>query len=307
MSFIERQINLIFNLGAGTTFADGSNQASFEGLRISATISKAGSVGMNQLDMRVNGLTPDVANALSNLGKPLTSGKINSVTVLAGNVGAPLSTAFIGNITQAWQDFAGAPDVALTITAQTGSIAAFTPVAPNSYKGPVDVATVIAQLAAAAGYRFENNGCSKIIPNQYYAGDLRTQMIAAARKAGFQWTIDDVNGVQTVAIWPVGGARNYEIADIGGGAVLADGTTAPNTGMVGYPAWTDNGIYVKTLYNPQIIYGGTVRVFSQITPANGSWNVFSLVHELESQTFNGKWFTTIGCSLLGHTAPVAPS
>ena len=71
---------------------------------------------------------------------------------------------------------------------------------------------------------------------------------------------------------------------------------SPSTGMRGYPAFTSSGIEVTTLFNPTLQYGGNIQVESQLTPACGTWNIYNLAHELESEIPSGKWFTTLSAS-----------
>ena len=49
----------------------------------------------------------------------------------------------------------------------------------------------------------------------------------------------------------------------------------------------------------------TVNGTSAVRAANGTWNVFNITHDLESETPGGKWFTTIDCSLFGQVLPTA--
>ena len=183
--------------------------------------------------------------------------------------------------------------MALTITAFTGLLDQLKPIPPTSYKGPTDVATIIASLAKQMGYSFENNGVSGVlIANPYLSGTGRDQVMQIAEHAGINVIFDDQpTGVPTIAIWPKGGAR--------GGAVPLISST---TGMVGYPAWTENGIIVKTEFNPQIVFGANVQVQSIVPQASGTWSVFGVTHELEFAMPGGKWFTTLSAATPGHMA-----
>ena len=107
MTYAVRAIDLRLQLNDGSTFDGTDNAVTITGLRISATISKAGAVGMSNASIRAFGVDPHTANSVSTLGKLITAGRNNTVTLSAGNVGGTMSTAFIGTIQQAWQDFQG--------------------------------------------------------------------------------------------------------------------------------------------------------------------------------------------------------
>jgi hypothetical protein len=295
VTYALRAIDLSFRLGdGGTTFDGGNNTVTVSGLRVSATVSKAGAVSMNNATIRVWGLQPSVANRLSTLGKLITAGRNNTVTMSAGAVDGAKSVIFIGTIQQAYLDFQSAPDVPLVITAFTGLLDALRPLAPTTYQGAVDAADVIAGLAKQMGYGFENGGVSGVIlSNPYLPGTGRDQAYGAAKAAGINITIDDQpSGTPTIAIWPQDGARDGEAPLI-----------SKDTGMVGSPAWTENGIIIKTQFNPQIVFGARVEVkSSQVPNANATWQIFGITHEIEAQMPNGKWFSLLQATVLGHAA-----
>jgi hypothetical protein len=292
VTYSPRHIDLKIRLGQGSFGESGNNTASVSGLRCSAIISKAGGLGMNNLALRVFGLTKKIANQITVLGKPISNVVKNDISVSAGADDTGMSVTFIGTIFQAWQDLNQAPDASVTISAFTGLLEALRPLPPISFQGSADVATIMSGIAKQIGFDFENNGVSVQLANPYFPGTGRQQAAACAEAANINWLMDDQPGAkQVLAIWPKDGQR--------GGAIPL---ISPDTGMVGYPTWTENGIAVKTLYNPSIVTGGKIKVDSEITVAKGEWQVFSVTHELESETPDGKWFTTAECNVLGHQA-----
>lgn len=284
MSFVERKIRLTFLLGQGDFGNSGFNETTVEGLRVSVTVTKNGGVSMSQLQMRVFGLSLNLMNRLSTLGKPLTDGRNNKVRVEAGDDEVGLTTVFIGTISQAWVDAANQPEVSFVVTAHSGLLDALKPTPPTSYPGPASVSNIMATLAQEMGYQFEDGGVQVTLSSPYLSGTPRMQVEAVAQAAGINWVIDD----ETLAIWPQGGSRGGLIPFL-----------SPDTGLIGYPAHTQNGIALTVLFTPSITFGGQVEVESSLTPANGTWTVFSVTHELQSETPGGKWFTQLECSILG--------
>lgn len=284
MSFIERQIRLTFLLGTGDFGNGGFNETTLTGLRVSATVTKNGGVSMSNLQMRVSGMSLSTMNRLSTLGKPLVEGRNNKVRVEAGDDAKGLTTVFIGTISEAWVDMSDQANASFVVAAHSGLLDALRPTPPSSYPGATSVSSIMATLAQEMGYQFEDGGVQVTLASPYLSGTPRMQAEAVARAAGINWIIDD----ETLAIWPQGGTR--------GGLIPL---LTPETGLVGYPAHTQNGIAVTTLFTPSITFGGQVQVESALTPANGTWTVFSVTHELESETPDGKWFTRLECSVLG--------
>lgn len=287
MTFSRRRIDLTFQLGEGEFGGNGFNTAKVSGLRVGANISKAGGVSMTSLQLRAYGLPLSMMNRLSTLGKPLVDGRKNTITVEAGSDDTGMSVVFIGTIFQAWADMQGAPDGVFTVEAHTGLLDALRPLPPTSFDGVADAATILSGLAQQMGYTFENSGVSAQVSHPYLSGTGRDQAYAVAEAAGINLLFDDT----TMAIWPKDGSR-------GGASTLL----SKETGLVGYPTWTANGLVMTSLFNPSITFGGTVEVQSIITPACGNWTVFKVDHDLESETPNGKWFTRLEATVLGHTA-----
>ncbi len=279
-SYIRRAINLTVQLGTGTFGDSGFNTVKLTGLRVAATIKKSGMPGFNTADIRVYGVQSSIMNQISTLGAPMMRTRTNTVTVDAGDAVSGTPTAFIGTIMNAWVDFGGMPDVCLVINAQAGAIEAMKPVPPSSFPGTPDAADILSGLATQMGYIFENNGVSVILSNPYFAGTARDQAEECAKAADIYLYFDDAN--HKMAIWPRNGSRRGAIPLI-----------SPQTGMVGYPAYTGGGIALRTLYNPAILFGGKVQLQSSITGVNGTWIVYNLSHDLSSEMPGGPWFSDL--------------
>lgn len=293
MTFQKRHIDLKFQLGEGDFGESGQNTISVSGTRVSAVMTKAGGMSMTQLDLRVYGLTLDVMNKLTILGNPLIPAvRRNIVTVSAGDDDSGMSTAFQGIIQEAWADFQGVPEASLVAKAYTGLIDQMKPATPTSFKGSVDAATVLKSICSqmTPPLSLENNGVSVQISNPYLSGTLRDQAMSIARAGDFNILIEH----DVMAIWPKNGTR-------GGGVPVI----SADSDMVGYPLRTQNGVQITTLYNPNILFGGKVQVKSIEKPASGFWTPISVIHELESEIPDGKWFTRFDCSLFGKPIGIA--
>jgi hypothetical protein len=292
MSFVKRTINLTFRLGRDTNgvqynFTEGNfDQVSVTGLRIQATIASAGAPSMGEASVIVHGLTPSLMNQLSSVSR-LNGGQVTTrfyqMIIEAGDAIAGMSTIFQGQVSLATVDMSGAPDSTLHITAHAGLFEAVKTTAALSFPGVADVANIMQNLAVQNNYSFENNGVTAKLSTPYFHGSPKQQMEACANAANINWTLD--NG--TCAIWPKGGRRGGSIPLI-----------SPGTGMIGYPsnAGLGGSIAVKTLFNPQLRIGGNCQVQSSLPFANGTFVMFGIAHDLESETPNGLWETSFSGS-----------
>lgn len=299
MAFTHRRIDLKFQLGQGDFGKAGFDTVEVSGLRVTATITRGGTT-MSEANLRIFGLSLDVMNKLTilNVIQPYAARR-NVITISAGD-DSGLSVVFIGNITQAWADFSDMPNAVMEITAHAGYVELMAPVPPTSYKGAVDVATILAGLGTQwsdTPLSLENSGVSVTLTDPYYPGTLLEQVRAVATAGNFNCVIDDV--ARVLAIWPYGGTR-------GGQSVVI----SPETGMRGYPTYTQNGIQLVTLFNPNLTFGTTLDVQSQLPSdprflgGSGAWSVATVGHDLESETPGGKWFSRVECGLVGAATPV---
>lgn len=292
-SYVRRALQVTIGLGLGTDGEVGAAKHVLPpGLRIRAEITADTGNSMGSALVRIFGLTLDLMNQASTMGLgPPVSARNNTLTVAAGDVGAPFSQVFAGTLQDAFQDFGGSPETCLTCQGYAGLIEKLRPAPPSSYKGGVDVAVILKDLAQKTGRVFSNNGVSAILNNQYLEGTLLDQINLACTAGHVQ---SDLTNNQ-LAIWPMGQDR--------GGAVTL---ISPATGMQGYPmVGGSNYLRITTLFNPALVLGSRVQIESQLTRARGLWTIYLVTHALESETPGGAWFTSFECRPIGAPAAVA--
>jgi len=284
MTFVNRKINVTFQLGTGNFGESGFNTVKITGLRVHASIVKTGDAAMGSAELRIFGLMPDQLNSLTSIYQVQTLARQNTIIVEAGDDISGMSVIFQGQITIAQADLNSQPDSCLSVIAQAGLLYALQPGSPLSYPTTADAATILQNLAGQMGLQFENNGASVILATPYFSGSLRDQALACVRAAGINWIIDD----KVLAIWPLGGSRNVTNIPL----------ISTDTGMVGYPSYSNIGVAVKTIFNPNIKFGGKIKIQSSLKQANGTWSVFGLSHELESELPGGQWFSNVNGSMI---------
>lgn len=285
-SFTRRRIELAIKLAVDSKtnqpvkFSEsGTDTVKVSGLRTSVRVRNSGAPAGSTASVDVYGLTPSLMNQLSTLGMFLNMVPKNTITISAGDDDGGMSVVFVGTITLAYGDYNAAPNVPFHMEANSGLIDGVAPAVASSFTGSTAVADIMAGFARQMGLTFENNGVDLKLSNPYFAGNIRTQMRACAEHAGINAEI--VDGGKTLAIWPKGGAR--------------DGAEVPvlskDTGMIGYPAYTNQGIIVRTLFNPRITFGGKVKVSTSVKAISdvGEWAVNQLNLELDAEVPKGKW------------------
>jgi len=283
MSFKKRRIDVTFNLGKGQFGNDRGSDVTLRGYRTQVSI--AGYTGdvQSKLQLRIDGLTQDMANQLTSIGPIYEERRNNQVLIAAGDAqDDALTVAYQGTIEQAWAEYNHAPDITLNVIASAGAIEAVRPVRARSYRGAIKASTVISDIASSIGLVLENNGVSAVLSNPYFPGTAIEQLRACAKAGHFHYTID--RGV--IAIWPY---RHYRF--MAGKTLVIE----PGKNLIGYPSFTGAGVEFTVLYTPELGLGQVVKVVSVIDAAQGDWSIVNLTHQLESEKPGGLWKSVIRC------------
>lgn len=311
MAFTRRildfQVTLASSTGTnqpGTFVESGANNIIFpSGLRASVDIINSGLPVGCEAHVRVWGLRQSLMNQLSTLGKVFNLVPKNVLTINAGDEDG-LSLVFSGVIIYAYADYSAQPDVPFVFMCQLLGTEAVAPALPSSYTGTTDVATVVAGLARLIGLGFENNGVTAKLPRPYLSGSVLKQIDDACDQTGTLWAVD--SGKNAVVIWPLG--KNREGGDIP--------TISRDTGMIGYPSFTQQGIIVKTIFDPKISVGQLIKVESSVLSGIGAaapqvnfptqWAVNKVDLRLESEMPNGNWMMTLYAYNPGYARAIIP-
>lgn len=277
-SFSKKKLELTITLGTGTFGAQVGSTVTLSDLRMFADISAPCGESMGALHLRVFGLTQSMMNQMTVIG-PFGQVKEKNEVLLSAGDDSGMTVVFQGTIFSAWADYSGAPEVPFNVIAYVGMGLAVKPVNALSYPGSADASDIMKTIAESAGLGFVNSGVSVQLSNPYFPGTAWQQLKACARAAQINYKIE----FGKLTIWPKGAAvTGSEIPLI-----------APETGMVGYPAMSSQGLTVKSLFTPHIVLGGEIQLKSSL--GQGAFNVFNYIHNLSSEAPGGPWFTTIDC------------
>lgn len=303
MTFVRRKISLAVQLGTATktnqpnTFVEtGTDTVSIENARISVQIQNSGAPVDCYAQVKAFGLAPSLMNQLSTLGLVYNIVPQNKITITAGDAGGSMSTVFSGTIFSAYGDYSAQPNIPFQFDCLSLAYDAVAPRPVSSYTGTTSVVTIMQGLARQMNLGFENNGVDVQLSSPYYSGSPRQQADQCARDAGIKWAV--ING-NMLAIWPNGKYRSTPNVP----------TISPATGLISSPAFTQQGVIIRTLFNPNISFGGLIRLESAVlqgvidaqtqknqqfkAPQNSQWAVNKLDHILEAETPGGQWMSIV--------------
>lgn len=298
MSFTKRGLRYVIELNKGgladssdqATFDNGSDKLDIRGIRSAASIQSVvggdTAFGGSAL-LQLWGMKPSDMAQLSTLGFNMSRYNKNKITVYAYDIGAENSQVevFTGGIFSCRINYNAMPDVSLELECSATIGVQVQSVAGTSRPGAVDVATMLKGICAACSppLTLVNKGVSAKLANHAVGGSAFDQVDDICRSAGVPYRIRG----DTLTIWPNGTNVDGVTVSIG-----------PDTGMVGYPEYTQMGLDVKMEFNPEVQPGRQL----QILPPNvehplpvpgvpGTFWINTVAHELSSEMPGGPWFT----------------
>lgn len=280
-SFTNKTIQVVMAMAEGV-FQNGANQITVEGLPTSVEIQKQGGDERPSCTVKISNLNIDVVKQLTTLSfRPLQRFK-NQITINAGEVGKQLQTVFIGDFENAYGDFQDAPTMNLEVNAIACQHGALIASPATSVNGTEQVSKLMEQWAVEAGYTLENHGVNMSVKNSVYRGSPVDKAKALAREVNIDLIIDDGKFTITPANKP-----------IEGNAVVI----SPQQGLLGYPAFDNDGIEFNMIFDPNIKIGGLVKVESVVPRASGIWKVTKINTKLEAYVPNGgSWNSVVSAT-----------
>ena len=280
-SFTNKTIQVVMAMAEGV-FQNGANQITVEGLPTTVDIQKQGGDERPSCTVTIGNLNIDVVKQLTTLSfRPLQRLK-NQITVNAGEVGKQLQTIFIGDFENAYGEFQNAPTMNLMVKAIAAQHGALMATPATSVDGTEQVAKLMEQWAVEAECTLENKGVNASVKNVVYRGSPVDKAKTLARDVGIDLIIDDGKFIIT----PNGQA-------VDGNAVLID----PKHGLLGYPAFSNDGIEFNMIFDPNVKIGGLVKIESIVPRASGIWKVTKITTKLEAYVPNGgSWSSSVSAT-----------
>lgn len=276
-SFIKRRLQVRLTLAKGS-FGSG-NTVVIDNHAMRVSVEKLGPPDFAKASVEIFGMNLDDIEQLTSLSFHPFKLTRNYINIFAGDDESGLSQIFAGSITAANGDLSGCPEHKLKIDAEVGFWGRVTAQGPNVINGTQAAASFIETQATKAGMTFSNEGVSDALKNCVFSGSPVEQARQAAKQIGADLLIDD----DEMILLPRQGNRK-------GNAVLLN----KESGLLGYPAITSNGIECKSIFNPAFRFAGLFVLESIVPKASGTWRVIKLTHKLSAHDpSDGSWESSI--------------
>ena len=268
-----------------TLDVDGANnQYVFTGFATNVAISKPGGTEFSTAQVEIYGLSLETMSQLTWLSFQPLGRRYNLMQIAAGEQGKELSVIFQGDITVAYADLNGSSPV-LRIEAQTASYPLLNPTPQVAIQGEQNVDQLLLTFASDANLTYRNEGVRASISDCVLTGSPVEKMRQIADHIGADIIFDDDKAVLVPR-------RKTRAAEGSIPVVSAE------SGMIGYPTFTNTGIQASTFFRPDLKIASAVRIESIVPRASGVWKITHLTHELSAHnpgssawrtTFQGMW------------------
>ena len=278
-SFKERKLIIQLTLSKGEFKGGAGNSYRIQDLAMTAKIDKVGPPEFGKASATIYGLPLTIMEQLSTLNMHPLFVKRNYMNIFAGDEERGYTQIFAGSITKANADFNNAPDVPFHIEARLGFFGSVTAQGDNVISGSQPVANFIATQAKKAGMTFKNEGVTTQIRNSVFTGSPIEQARQAAQQIGAELIIDD----EQMILVKNGASRKGNVPVL-----------SAESGLLGYPVMTQNGIECKAIFNPDFRFAGLIEINSIVPKTSGQWRIIKLSHSLSSNLpSGGAWESSI--------------
>lgn len=277
MSYTEKTIRITAYLREGD-FGDGNNTVVYEGLPTEVSISKDGGKDGCKATIVIYGMKLDTARQMTMLSFRKLQTYNNVVKVEAGVRYQKLDTVFQGEIVTAVPSI-DQENLVFTMECRCGYYPNLLPTPPVSVQGETTVDKLMQQFAKEAGYDYENRGITASVSNSVFYGSPVQKAQQLATQMGIDLLIIDRKFI----------IQEYETQPKGTIPLISK-----ESGLIGYPSFTNDGIECDTLFNPDLELGGYFELKSILPHASGIWKISKMDTKLSAYVPSGtEWQTSL--------------
>ncbi len=248
-----------------------------EGLALEASITKVANATSNDATIKVSNLTKIHRDNILTETSPWNKlGVRKRIVVEAGRESYGLSRIFTGDIINATPS--QPPDIAITLTARTNNWNK-TQVTSKSYAGMVSMERIAQDIADSMELSLNFEATDRQIASYAFTGAKSQQLNKLGEIGRVNAYIDDDKLI---------------VKDVGKAAKQSAQTHVLdlNSGMVGIPELTEQGIRVKMMFEPFSRIGGMLEVKSIINPgADGKYIIYKMSYDISNR--GEQFYTTV--------------
>lgn len=256
----------------------GSSLVWYEGLAIEVSATKVMNATANDATIKISNIKATTRNQILTETSPWNKWKVRKrVIVEAGRESYGYSRIFTGDIMRV--GVTQPPDIGITISAKTNAWNK-TQIITRSYAATTQARQIAQDIADSMGLTLQYQAADVQIANWAFSGSKASQINQLAEMGRVDAYIDD----DILIVKPVGTAIPT--------AQTTTNTLSIDSGMVGIPETTEQGVKVKMMFEPHSKCGGLLWLTSIINPAaDGTYIIYKMTYDLSNR--NDPFYTTI--------------
>ncbi len=250
-----------------TIEVNGQSKTYSSPLNITANGTKYGNALQNECTVTIDNLDKETQDYLLTETSPYNRNFTpKTITVRAGRESYGTAIIYVGNIVTV--TVGQPPDVRVTLKCLTGNFLKGNIISRNQ-PGAVALSFLSSQIAQDTNTVLNFQANDKSIANYQFGGGALNSVELLAQSGGINAFIDDNTLVVKNAFIPLTGTTRILSAE---------------TGMIGIPEFTEQGLKVKFLIDNQTKLGGGLQINSVQYPAtNGNYVIYKLGFQIASR------------------------
>lgn len=240
----------------------------FDGLQVRASGEKFANPLQDTCTVTVSNLARDTRNFLLTETSPFNKNRTPKLLrIEAGRQSSGVAVVFEGDITEASPSMG--PDIELTLTAKTGNFSKGRVIA-MSQAAVTPLSRIAEQVAKEVGVSLTFEAQDKQIGNFSFTGAALKLVDKLAQAGGVDAFID---GAQLIVK-----DRNVALRNV-------VHVLSAESGMIGLPEATEQGVRVQYLYDPNSRVGGGLEIASQANPSlSGKYVIYKLGFDIATHS-----------------------
>lgn len=236
-------------------------------IQLTANGTRYGNALQNECTVTLDNLDVETQNYLLTETSPYNLNySPKRVIVEAGRVSYGTSIIYIGNIVRAI--VSQPPDITITLQCLTGNYLKSNIITRNM-QGSAPMSQISKNVANDLNVNLLFQATDKNVANYAYAGASLNQVELLGQMGNYNAFIDNNTLVVKDAFIPITNSVRYLSAE---------------TGMIGIPEFTEQGIKIKFLLDNKTTLGGSIEVNSKQYPAaNGTYVIYKLGFQIANR------------------------
>lgn len=242
----------------------------YDTIKIDADGTKTANPLENECTVKLTNLSKEVRDYILTETSPFLKSKSpKQITIEAGRESYGYTAIYVGDIVSA--TISQPPDIMITIKAGTKN-SSKGQIISKSHSGKTSIEAIVKGTAKDLNLTPIIQVKEKTISNFHFTGANTKQVEAIHNLGGVDAFIDDKHLIVKTANVPLSGQSI---------------TLNLDSGMIGIPEITEQGIKVKFLFLPNVTLGGALLIESIMNPvANGTYCIYKLTFDLSNRDTN---------------------